>query len=266
VRSICLVAVLALAQTRALAETGFLDRSVTLHGTTYRYQVFVPSDYAPTREWPLIVDLHGNGAQGSDGIRQTAHFLADQIRLRRGAFPVVAVFPQAASGTDWLEPQMQELVIAEIDSTVAEFRSDPNRIYLTGFSMGAGGAYRLAARFPNRFAALAVIAGLVELNTLWNAEKADIDRRANSYVSAPDAFAALADRIRHIPIRIFHGDVDERISVTQARRLVAALKNVGANIQYTEYPATGHGGAADMAYADPALIDWLLSQHRNTSR
>lgn len=264
VRPTCFIVAL-LATAPAFADTGFLDRSVTLKGVVRRYQVFVPSDYAPTREWPVIVDLHGGGAQGSDGIRQTAHFLADQIRLRRGRFPLIAVFPQAATGTDWLEPEMQDLVIAEIDRSVAEFHGDQSRVYLTGFSMGAGGAYRLAARFPKRFAALVAIAGLVEVNTLWGKEKTEIDRRANAYVNASDPFSALADRIRSIPTRIFHGETDQSVSVNQARRLVAALKHVSANVQYTEYPDTHHGPAAEKAYAEESLVTWLLSQRRAPS-
>jgi len=264
-RTLFAVAIFTLLPGRIFADTGFLDRSVKLHGTTYRYQAFVPSDYTRSREWALIVDLHGNGAQGNDGIRQTAHFLADQIRMRRGQFPLLAVFPQAATGTDWLEPKMQELVLAEIDGTLAEFRGDPNRVYLSGFSMGASGAYRIAARFPNRFAALVTIAGLVETQNGWGSEKAEIDRRTNAYVNAPDAFIALAERIHHIPIMIFHGETDASIPVEQSRRLFAALRKIGADVHYTEYPDTHHGPAAEKAYADPSIIDWLLSQRRRKS-
>jgi predicted peptidase len=262
IRSTYFVVAALLSSAPIFADTGFLDRSVTLKGVTHRYQVFVPSGYTPTREWPIVVDLHGGGAQGSDGIRQTAHFLADQIRLRRGRFPLIAVFPQAATGTDWLEPEMQDLVLAEIDSSLAEFHSDPKRVYLTGFSMGAGGVYRLAARFPERFAALVAIAGQVEVDTLWGPEKTAIDRRTNVYVNASDPFAALADRIRGTPTRIFHGETDDVISVTQSRRLFAALKNIDAKVQYTEYPDTHHGPAAEKTYADESLVTWLLSQRR----
>ena len=63
------------------------------------------------------------------------------------------------------------------------------------------------------------------------------------------------------PIMIFHGETDASIPVEQSRRLVAALKQIGADVHYTEYPDTHHG-AAEKAYADPTTIDWLLSQRR----
>lgn len=82
------------------------------------------------------------------------------------------------------------------------------------------------------------------------------------FVGAPDPFAALADRIRHTPIKIFHGANDERISVHQSRRLVAALKSVGADVQYTEYPDTGHD--ADKAYAE--IVDWVVAQQHDARK
>ncbi len=47
------------AQTPPRFETGFLDRSVTLGGQTYRYQIYVPASYVTTQQWPVIVFLHG---------------------------------------------------------------------------------------------------------------------------------------------------------------------------------------------------------------
>jgi predicted peptidase len=239
-----LVLVLALLGTPpAFAETGFLDRTVTVNGTAYRYQVYVPLDYTPGKQWPVIVDLHGNGAQGSDGIRQTAHFLPEEIRLHRARFPLVVIFPQAAAGTTWQTATMQDMVSAEIEAALLEFHGDPDRVSLTGFSMGAFGVYAMAARWPTRFAALVAIAG-------------DI----------PQSASDTAAQLRGTPIWLFHGETDERIPVTQSRQLFAALKQTGASVRYTEYPDTHHGPAVEKAYADPAVVDWLLTQRRiNTS-
>jgi len=240
-RVVCSFACAMLVATASFADTGFLDRVVTVAGTTYRYQVYLPAEHTPSRLWPIVIDLHGNGAQGNDGIRQTAHFLADQIRLTRSRFPMIAVFPQAAVGTSWRTAGMQDMVIAELDATLREFHGEPARVYLTGFSMGGAGVYAIASRWPNRFAGLIAIAGPVP---------ADVD--------------TLAAGIRHIPIRIFHGGADERVPVSQSRQLAAALKKADAPVQYTEYADAHHGPAAEMAYADPQLLRWLLEQRRPT--
>jgi predicted peptidase len=246
------------------ADTGFLDRSVTVGNVTHRYQVYVPADYSSDRTWPVVISLHFDSVQGTDGLLPTVVGLADQIRRNRSRFPAVILFPQADLGKRWLDVDMEELVIAELDRTMAEFRGDSARVYITGFSMGATGAYRIAFRWPNRFAAIAAIAGRVDTSAVqtYSDREKDADRKANPFVTASDPFAALAERIRQLPVRIYHGDADENVPVEQSRRLVAALKAAQGAVQYQEYSGATHIGAADKAYADQELITWLLSQHR----
>jgi predicted peptidase len=252
---------LLVAHASVVADTGFLDRSVTIGAVTYRYQVYVPAEHTRAQLWPVIVDLHGGGSQGPDGLRQTAQGLAQQIRLKRSRFPAVVVFPQAEVGKWWLSGDMEELVMAELDRTVSEFGGDPARLYLTGFSMGATGAYRIAYRWPTRFAALAMIAGRVDTFDQPDEER-EADRKANQFVTVADPFAALAAKLKPLPIRIFHGDADERVPVEHSRRLVAALKTAGGNVQYREFPGATHVGAAGQAYADETLVSWLLAQRK----
>jgi predicted peptidase len=243
---------------RVSAETGFLDRALTIGGDSHQYQVYVPLDFSAAKTWPIIVDLHGGGFDGSDGLRQTLHGVAEQIRRKRSRFPVVAIFPQVAAGRRWEQPAMQELVMAEIDRTISEFHGDPKRVYLLGFSQGAMGACRIAYRWPDRFAALVSVAARIE-----SRDTADgaADRQANPFVAARDPFSAFAQRLQSLPIRLFHGAADETFGVDQSRRLATALKAVGANVSYTEYVGASHVEAHDRAYAE-LDVDWLLEQHR----
>ena len=71
-------------------ETGFLDRSVMVNGSAYKYQVYVPRDYDSARQWPVILFLHGAGERGTEGLRP-AHVGPGRgalrlrlLRLRRG--------------------------------------------------------------------------------------------------------------------------------------------------------------------------------------
>lgn len=257
-----LVAIAILAASPLTAQTGFLDRAITFRGEMYRYQVYVPSDYTLNKAWPLIVSLHGNGRQGTDGMLQTGTDFAIHIRENRGPFPAIVVFPQAKVGTRWLYAEMEELVIAELNRSISEFHVDTARVYLQGYSMGAGGSYRIAYRWPGRFAALLIVAGRVQPGIAYSSAETDIDRRTNAFVVAPDPFAALASRIKNIPIWIFHGDVDESVPVAQSRQLVSALRKAGAAVTYTEYPGADHTTAPAKAYAESKLFGWLFAQHR----
>ena len=244
------------------AQTGFVDRTVSVGGESYRYQVYVPANYAATTEWPVIVSLHGNGRQGTDGMFQTGTDFAIRIRENRAPFPSIIIFPQAKPGTRWFYPEMEDLVMAELRRTIAEFRIDTTRLYLHGYSMGGTGSYRIAFRWPTVFAAIVVVAGRVEDSPQYTPAEIEIDRQSTPFVTAPDPFATLAAGIKHIPIWIFHGDADETVRVDQSRKLVSALKLSGAPAHYTEYPGVDHNGAPSKAYAEAELFRWLLAQHR----
>src|SRR5438034_3110676 len=75
-------------------QTGFLDRSITLGGRSYHYQVYVPADYAAKPSWPAILFLHGAGERGTDGLLQTNVGLGPAIRQNPSRWPAIAVFPQ----------------------------------------------------------------------------------------------------------------------------------------------------------------------------
>ena len=242
------------------AETGFLDRSVTMAGQTFAYEVYVPRDFNGARAWPVVVSLHGGGGLGSDGIRPTENGWAAGIRRDRSLYPAIFLFPQARRS--WVDREMQDLVILQLDRTIAEFHGDPSRIYLTGFSMGGAGAYRMAYRWPERFAAVVTVAGPVEAGVSAPPQNLELDRQSNPYTTQPDPFTVLATGIRNIPILVFQGDADEVVPVEQSRRIVAALKKAAANVRYTEFPGLNHGEAGTKALTDPATLSWLLTQHR----
>lgn len=57
----------------------------------------------------------------------------------------------------WFE--LGDELIQIVDRTVANYRGDPKRVYLTGLSYGGFGTWDLAARHAQRFAAMAPIVG-----------------------------------------------------------------------------------------------------------
>jgi predicted peptidase len=71
----------------ARTQTGFLDRTVTISATTYRYQVYVPADFSKRKSWPVILFLHGAGERGSDGLLQTDVGIGHAIRLKNSRSP-----------------------------------------------------------------------------------------------------------------------------------------------------------------------------------
>jgi predicted peptidase len=243
----------AAAQTRQKIETGFLDRSVVLNGTTYRYQIFVPAAYDASQRWPVILFLHGAGERGSDGYLQTQVGLPSAIRQNPSRFPAIAVFPQAPADSSWTGP-IARMALAALDQTMSEYKTDPARVYLTGLSMGGNGTWYIAYRNPKRFAAIAPICGWISPER-W--------KQADPVVPADsgEIFSAFARQLRQTPAWIFHGEVDLVVPVEESRRTFAALQAAGAPVQYSEVPGTGHD-SWDPAYGSPRFWAWLFSQRR----
>jgi predicted peptidase len=253
-----LIAMLLLAPAPLLAQrvdTGFLDRTVAVNGATYRYEVYVPSEYAgSTTRWPVILFLHGAGERGPDGLQQTNVGIASAIRGAPARYPAIVVMPQVPADSVWIGAPAQA-AMAALDQTLAEFRTDPDRVYLTGLSLGGNGTWNLAYRSPERFAAIAPICAFVT----------PIPRLQGSRAIVPadsgEAFAALARRLGRLPTWIFHGEIDPVVAVGESRRAADALKAAGGNVRYTEFLGGGHN-VWDGTYASPQFQEWLFAQRR----
>jgi predicted peptidase len=233
-------------------ETGFLNRSIAIGGETYRYQVFVPANYTRDRQWPVILFLHGGGERGSDGLIQTEVGIGSAIRRFADRYAAIVVLPQARPNIGWVGP-MADMALTALEKAETEFGTDRNRVYLTGLSMGGAGTWYIAYRNPTRFAALLAVCARIRPSATTT----------DPVVPAADGepFGALAAKIKHIPIWIYHGDADQTVPVDESRGIASALKALNAPATYTELPGVGHN-SWDAAYRDPKVAEWLFAQRR----
>ncbi|MBX3481962.1 prolyl oligopeptidase family serine peptidase [Phenylobacterium sp.] len=241
------------APSAALAETGFLDRSIKVDGKDYAYQVYVPrAPIAGAR--PVILALHGAGERGSDGLFQTEVGLAGAIRRHPERWPAIVVLPQAPLNTLWMGAPAK-VAMAALAAAEAEFRTDKDRVYLMGLSMGGNGTWRLAYENPDRFAALVPVCAFA----------GSVFGLPPVAGPGPDPYAALAARIARTPIWIVHGDADVVVPVDESRKMFAALKAAGdADVTYRELPGVNHN-AWDPGFDDEALPKWLFQQRRGAT-
>jgi predicted peptidase len=195
------------------------------------YQIFLPRTYTESQvRWPLILFLHGGGERGTDIEKVKVHGPL-KIAAQRSDFPFIVVAPQVDTTLIWSTARLDAL----LDDVQEKYRVDPDRIYVTGLSMGGYGAWHLAMEFPHRFAALVPISG----------------------GATPSGMCAL----RHLPIWVFHGARDDVIKLDRSEELVERLKRCNGNVRFTVYPDAGHD-AWTRTYDNPELYDWLLQQRR----
>ena len=238
-------------------ETGFLDRTSTLHGSSYKYQVFVPENYSSAKKWPIVLFLHGAGERGSDGLVQTEVGIGTAIRRDRSRFPAIVVIPQCLPDHWWSEPAMEEMALGALAAATKEFHGDLKHTYLTGLSMGGYGTWAIATRHPGKFAAIVPICGGIA--TPERLRQAYPELAKNSLPDEPKSYTDVAAKIGKTPVWIFHGGADPVVPVEGSRKMNDALKAAGGEVRFTEYPGVGHD-SWNKAYDEPELMTWMLSK------
>jgi poly(3-hydroxybutyrate) depolymerase len=200
-------------------------------GLDMEYQIYLPTRYEHGTPTPLIVALHGLGSTPAQIIRyQGLTALAEE----RG-YIVAAPFGyntrgwygsrgegrasdrgEAASDPDNLGALSEKDVLNVLALVREEFTIDGDRIFLMGHSMGGGGTWHLATKYPDLWAGLAPVAPAI--------------------YSSPDAL----QRIRHIPVIVIMGDEDPLVQVEVTREWVEKMRALGMRHQYVEIPGGDH--------------------------
>ena len=139
---------------------------------------------------------------------------------------------------------------------------DPERISLTGLSMGGGGTWQIGLRHPELFAAIAPVCGVTDLRKWMPPTSAVSTTTPRSTRSCPWPWPTNA---AHMQVFIFHGGSDPVVPVTDSRRMVERYRALGwlnKNVRYTEYPGVGHE-AWHYAYKDAELLRKLAAIKRD---
>ena len=194
------------------------------------YTVWLPPAYDGVKTFPILIFLHGSGERGFDGLAPAQVGLGPALVNHPDRYPYVVLFPQArerwsGDGTD------MDAVVALLDDVTASYKVDPNRVALTGLSMGGAGCWNLALRMPERFRAVAPVCGFVD--------------------------PARVTPLKNVPFWVVVGDADRLLP--GSRGPVQALEALGARPVYKEHRGVGHN-SWDRAYDDPAFARWLAER------
>ncbi len=204
-----------------------LDRTVR---AKLDYLLYLPKEYEEKPAWPLLLFLHGAGERGENLDLVKAHGPPKMIAAGK-EFPFLVVSPQCRQDRWW---QAFELA-ALLDEIEEKYHVDPDRIYVTGLSMGGFGTWSLAAYQPHRLAAILPVCG-----------------GGNPH---------LAKLFKSVPAWVFHGAKDSVVPIGQSQVMVDALKKAEGTVKFTIYPEANHDAWSE-TYANPEVYQWLLQQKR----
>ena len=126
-------------------------------GLTMQYLLSYPENMAVEECLPLIVFLHGAGERGGDLQQIKAHGIPQMLKE---GLPVRAVIlaPQLPDDRYVWNTVPHELMTL-IRQTAKHYHVDPDRISITGLSMGGYGTWEMGLAYPGEFSALAPICG-----------------------------------------------------------------------------------------------------------
>lgn len=198
--------------------------------SVYPYLIYLPRYYHRSqKKWPLLLFLHGSGERGND-LNLVKRHGPPKLAEAGQSFPFILVAPQCPEGKKWSVQTLDHL----LNDLAGIYRIDEQRIYLSGLSLGGYGTWKLAIRYPRRFAAIVPICG-------W---------------SDPQKVGVLRD----VPIWVFHGAKDTVVPLQKSQELVNVLWIAGNPVKFTIYDEAGHD-AWTQTYENPDLYTWIL-QHR----
>ena len=226
---------------------GFVARTYrNANGQTMPYRLFVPRNYDAAKKYPLVLWLHGAAGRGTDNLLQISagnkigshSFTKPEFQAGNPAFVLAPQCPLdhywTGGGTVSPSPQL-DLAFEILAAIQKGFSIDPERLYVSGQSMGGAGTWAAITSHPNLFAAAVPLCAYGD----------------------PTKMKLVAD----LPIWAFQGDADEIVPLDRVRATIAALRSAGSHVKFTEYPGVGHA-VWEKAFLEPDLIPWVFNQHR----
>jgi len=220
--------------------------SSPVDGSTQPYALYVPAALEAARKYPLVIGLHGEDMTPEICLMrlfgQTSR-LGDgslaPLRFFRAPDVDMIVACPLARGTMGYEGIAERDVYDVLADVERRLPVDQDRVYLTGMSMGGGGALRLALTRPDVWAAAAVVSP-----------------------ATASGLEPLIPNALNLPIRVFQGELDPVVPAESSRLWQRRFLDLGVAAEYIEYP-TGRHNAWDYAYRRGALFDWFAQFRRN---
>ena len=192
------------------------------------YIIAAPSAFEPGHTYPLVVSLHSEDSDHRLNLNQV------EAAAQRG-WLVVCPLARGAMGYRGIAEQD---VYEVIDDVKRRYPVDEDRIFLTGISMGGGGALWLGMTRPDLWAGIAALCA-----------------------GSMPGDEALAGNLSNVPVRLYQGESDPIVPAAHSRLWQKWLLEAGVPAAYFEYPQVRHN-VWEVAYHG-AVEDWFAGLRRN---
>lgn len=256
VASICLMCQSAVARTWSDGQS----LSYVSGLQTMRYRLYLPANYTASKNYPLVLFMHGSGESGTNNSSQVSNHISNLINLTESQYPSILIAPQLPTASGWSPGNSVDLTSGILQRVLDNYAVDDNRLYLTGLSMGGFGSMNYLDWYTDgvgiEFAAAVSLSG--------------------GYSTTVNSQAV--DNFNDVPIWLIHGNNDSVVSVNYSRNTYRSLIGISAatpinfnqtimgyptavngDIRYSEIPGGGHSGWSSL-YGQTTIYNWMFAQ------
>lgn len=208
-------------------------------GRGWKYEVYLPTGYDTSRlSYPVLYLLHGNGGAGHDWVdKGKVQSLADGLIASGDMPPAVIVMPDA--GVTWYVDRKEKMETAvirdlfpEVEKNLRVLRSRDGRL-IGGLSMGGYGSLRFVLKYPEMFAAAALLSPAIyapmpppnsSARKVGTFGEPEFDEQVWKSLNYPALWPAYLAKQMPVPMYINSGDDDEFMIEADATKLYSLLR------------------------------------------
>ena len=192
-------------------------------GPFQHYGVYLPTTYrqAEGTRYPTTWWAHYRGGHAHDG----AAWLPGIIRDFGESHGNIMIFPSARGTSTWYVGRGMEDFLEVWDDSMAALPIDPDRVYMTGYSMGGYASWLLPTLMPDRFAGASPQEGPATQG-LFVAPGVTAEAQNGGDLEAQLTYNIL-ENVRNVPYAIYSGNTDELVWITGVLAMHAKLTGMG---------------------------------------
>jgi hypothetical protein len=212
-------------------ERGFISDSPVVRetyssdepqGIHQHYGLYIPTSYSPPAKSPGLLWLH---PRSSGTTHLAAAWVPGIIRQLGEASGRVVFSPSARGASTWYVGRGHESFLETWDDAMASWSIDPDRVVVSGHSMGGFGSYLVGLLYPDRFAAAFPVAGPPTQGG-WFGAGPPVEPQNGGDVEAELMFN-LVENARQLPYIIFQGTNDELVFSSGVARMASRFTELG---------------------------------------